>query len=114
MNNITDLRFADFPTMVLLLAGDIVVHITAPSLDLLEELNHSKTSLEAILRDEKNGSRKQKAVYDLAAKLINCNDSEFTTTGFELLTRYRWGRRATLKFFEDYQAFIESLENEKN
>lgn len=114
MNHITDLRFADFPTMVLLLAGDVVVHITAPSLDLIDEVNGSKRALDAILRSEKNDTQKQKAVYDLAAKLINCNDSDFQTTGFELLTKYRWGARAALKFFEDYQAFIKTLENEKN
>ena len=113
MNHITDLRLADFPTMVLLLKGDVVVHITAPEYDLIAELTRSKAALEAIQQGDKT-ERIQKAVYDLAAKLINCNDSEFTTTGFELLTKYRWGARAVGKFFEDYRAFIESIENEKN
>ena len=112
MNHITDLRFADFPTMVLLLAGDVVVHITPPSYELIEEVKQSRRVLESLLHGD--DTRKQKAVYDLAAKVINCNDSEFTTTGFELLTTYRWGARAVSKFFEDYRAFIESLENEKN
>lgn len=114
MDHITDLRFADFPTLVLLLAGDVVVHITAPSLDLIDELNGSKRALESVLHGEKNDARKQKAVYELAAKLINCNDSDFQTTGFELLTKYRWGLKAVQKFLEDYQAFIQTLENEKN
>lgn len=114
MNHITDLRLADFPTMVLLLDGDVVVHINAPTYDMTAELKRSEFALGSVLKSEQNDARKQKAIYDLAAKLINCNDDGFTTTGFELLTRYRWGARAVSKFFEDYKAFIESLENEKN
>lgn len=113
MNHITDLRLADFPTLVLLLEGDVVVHITAPTLDMVAEVNRSRSTLEAILQGEK-AEQKQRAIYDLAAKLINCNEDDFSTTAFELLTRYRWGLRAVQKFFEDYQDFIESIEQAKN
>ena len=114
MNHITDLRLADFPTMVLLLAGDVVVHITAPTLDLVGELNRSKSALAAVLEGPVKAEQKQKAIYDLAAKLINCNEDDFHVTGQELAITYRWGARAVGKFFEDYQAFIASIENEKN
>lgn len=113
MNHITDLRLADFPTMVLLLAGDVVVHITAPTYDLIAELDRSKIVLESILNGNKT-ERTQQALYDLAAKLINCNDDDFHVTAQDLLVKYRWGIKAVGKFFEDYQAFITSIENEKN
>lgn len=113
MNHITDLRLADFPTLVLLLAGDVVVHITAPTLDLVAEVDRSRITLESILSGAKN-EQKQKTIYDLAAQLINCNEDDFKTTGFELLTKYKWSLRAVHKFFEDYQAFIESIKQEKN
>lgn len=113
MNHITDLRLADFPTMVLLLSGDVVVHITAPTYDLIAELNRSKVVLESILNGDKT-ERTQQALYDLAAKLINCNEDDFHVTAQELAIKYRWSARAVGKFFEDYQAFIESIEQEKN
>lgn len=113
MNHITDLRLADFPTMVLLLDGDVVVHITAPQYELIAELEYSKAALASILNGEKV-ERKQKAIYDLAAKLINCNEDDFHVTAQELQVNYRWGARAVAKFFEDYKAFIESIEQEKN
>lgn len=115
MNHITDLRLADFPTMVLLLKGnsEVVVHITAPTYDLIGELERSKVVLESILNGDKT-ERTQQALYDLAAKLINCNDDDFHVTGHELLVDYRWSIKAVGKFFEDYRSFIESIENEKN
>jgi len=115
MNNILDLRLADFPTMVLLLKGnsEVVVHITAPTYDLIAELERSKIVLQSILDGNKT-ERTQQALYDLAAKLISCNDDDFHVTARELLVDYGWSIKAIGKFFEKYQAFIESIENEKN
>lgn len=114
MNNITDLRFADFPVMTVLMADDTVVHVSAPSVNLIDEIKASRRTLESVLNGEQGTNKLKRAIYDLAAKMINCNEDDFVTTGYELLTRYRWSLRAVDIFFTDYKAFIETLENEKN
>lgn len=114
MNKITDLRMADFPTMTTVLPDGTTVHICAPSVDLVDELRRGSRKLTAVLQGEEGDARSKKAVYEFAAKLMNCNEDDFTTTPEALAIQHRVSLRALRVFFDDYIAFINTLEREKN
>lgn len=111
---ITDLRIADFPTMTLVLPDETVVHVCAPTVELVDELKGSRRRLNAILEGQEGDAQSKRAVYELAAKLINCNEDDFTTTPQDLAVKHRVSLRALHVFFEDYVYFLKTIENEKN
>ena len=100
--------------MTLVLPGETVVHVCAPTVELVGELRRGRRKLDAVLRGDEGDDRAKKAVYELAAKLINCNDDDFETTAQELAVLHRVSLRALKVFFEDYAKFLKTLETEKN
>ena len=114
MNKITDLRLADFPTLTVVLPDGATVHVTAPTVELVDELRRGGRKLNAVLNGEEGDARTKMAVYELAAQLINCNEDDFTTTAQELAIQHRASLRALKVFFDDYTTFLQSLENAKN
>ena len=117
MAKITDLRNVGRPTMTLVFNDgetDVTVHVCAPTVELIDELRGSSETLFAALKGEDGDSRTKRAVYELAAKLINCNTDLFTTTADELATRYGLSLEALQVFYLDYVEFINAIQNEKN
>lgn len=114
MSQITDLRLTDYPTMTLVFPDETTVHVCAPTVELVGELRRSHRKLDAILRGDEGDDRAKKATYELAAKLINCNEDDFSTTAQELAILHRVSLRALKVFYDDYVKFINTLENEKN
>ncbi len=114
MDKVTDLRLADFPTLTTVLPDGTVVHVCAPTVELVNELRASSRKLTAILNGEEGDARTKKAVYELAAKLLNCNDDDFSVTAEDLAVTHRTSLRALKVFFDDYADFIRLIENEKN
>ena len=60
------------------------------------------------------GPETSKAVYALAAKLINCNLDFFKTTGEELATKYGVSQQDLILFYTIYLEFLEEIDNAKN
>jgi hypothetical protein len=88
-----------------------VVHLDIPTEALVNELQNMLPELEKI----KTGDRSSvDMIYDLAARLINCNSDFIKVTGQELLTKYRMNLLVTLAFFNSYMGFISELNNQKN
>ena len=117
MAKITDLRNVGRPTMTLVLYDgemDSTVHVCAPTVDLVDELREGSATLFAALKGEEGDNKAKRAVYELAAKLINCNTDLFTTTAEELAVRYRLSLEALQVFYLDYVEFINEIQNEKN
>ena len=114
MANITDLRLADYPTMTMVLPDGTAVHVCAPTVELVDELRRSIRKLNAVLKGDEGDDRLKKAVYELAAKLINCNDDDFTVSAEELAVKHRTSLRALRVFFDDYVVFLKTIENAKN
>ena len=116
MNKLTDLRLADYPTMTVVLPDEAgtTVHVSAPTVDLCDELRANERKIYAVLRGKEGDARTSRAVYELAAQFLNCNDDNFTTTAQELATKYRLSLRVLDVFFRDYAEFLKSLEHEKN
>lgn len=116
MPKITDLRLAAQPTMTLVLPDEAgtTVHLCAPTLELVEELRGGSQALFAVLRGENGSAETSRAVYELAAKFINCNTDLFETTAEELAQRYSVSLEHLQKFFPDYVDFLDEIKNAKN
>ena len=89
-----------------------IVRVTAPTVDMVEEFKASLPELLVVLKGE--GPDSKKALYELAANLINCNLDAERVTVADLVNKYDWALEDLTKFYLDYMAFIESIENEKN
>ena len=86
-----------------------VVHLDIPNEALIDELQNMD------LERMKTGNREAvNAIYDMAARLINCNLDYFKTTGDELLRKYRMNLVLLLQFFSAYMDCITELSNQKN
>lgn len=86
-----------------------VVHLDLPDEAIINELQQLD------LEKMKTGSQEAvKSIYDLAAKLINCNLDYFKTTGDELLRKYNMNLVLLLQFFSAYMDCITELSNQKN
>ena len=88
-----------------------VVHLDLPNEGLVNELQNMQTDLEEIKKGDRAAVM---AIYDLMAKLVNCNLDLFQTTGEELQKKYGMNLVVTLKFLTVYMGYIEELSNQKN
>ena len=88
-----------------------VVHLDLPTEGLVSELQNMQTDLEKMKTGDQPAIM---AIYDLMAKLINCNLDYFKTTGEELQKKYGMNLVVTLTFFNAYMGNITELSNQKN
>jgi hypothetical protein len=113
MARILDLNNVQQSFMDLTLQDDArtVVHLDIPKESMVSELQGMGPELEKI----KKGDRESvDLIYDLAARLINCNLDYFTTTGQELREKYGMNLFSAIAFFSAYLGFINELSNQKN
>ena len=86
-----------------------VVHLDLPNEALINELQNMD------IESMKTGSPAAvNAIYDLAARLINCNLDYFKTDADELLRKYGMNLVLILQFFSMYMDCITELSNQKN
>lgn len=118
-NNRSKTRTLDFntverPSLRLIMQDDARTEIivTTPTEGLVEELNHLRPGFEAMV----TGKDKLdiQALYEFAAKVINCNRSFVTVTAEELSGKYRMNLESLVIFFGAYVDFIELITNSKN
>lgn len=111
---ISDLRTMSKPTMALILPEGTTVHVCAPTVELVEELREGSDLLFETLQGADTNPATKKAVYELAAKFINCNLDLFEVTAAELATKYGLSLQHLKGFYVDYVNFLETIQNEKN
>lgn len=102
------------PTLELTMMDEAqtVIKVGTPSVGLLEELEALLPEFETLAR---SGNREAiAAIYDMAARLINCNYSFITVIGEELRTKYGMGLDAMQIFFSAYMDFVSDIYNAKN
>lgn len=88
-----------------------VVHLDLPNEALINELENMDAEIETM----KTGNKQAvDGIYNLAARLINCNFDYFTCTGEELRTKYDMNLVIMLQFFTMYMDNIDALKNQKN
>lgn len=113
MTRVLDLNSVQTSIMDLTLQDEkkTVVHLDFPSEALVTELKMMQDELESL----KTGDRQAiEQIFELAAKLINCNLDLITVTAQELRSVYRMTVVSALKFFSAYLDFIKAIEHEKN
>lgn len=102
------------PTLQLVMPDEerTVINVSTPTEGLIEELGETLPELEAVLA---SGDKSMvRAVYELAAKLINCNRSFINVTPEDLRDKYRFDLGALIIFFGAYTDFIEEINHAKN
>jgi hypothetical protein len=114
MAKILDFNLLQQPTQVLQMADDdkTVIHVSAPTVDLVDELKNNGAALEKALSS--NSPYTSRLVYGLAARLINCNLDGITVTAEELAVKYRMSLAALKLFFETYVEFLNEITDSKN
>lgn len=102
------------PTLELTMMDEAqtAIKVGAPTVALFEELEAMLPEFEKVAR---SGNREAiAAIYDLAARLINCNYSFITVTGEELRAKYGMGLDAMQIFYSAYMDFVSEIYNAKN
>lgn len=102
------------PTLLLRMKDEqqTKLHVTAPTVELVEELKANLTELKLALTG--NDTAASDAVYGLAAKLLNCNLDGVTTSADELAVKYEMNLEDLTMFFTVYLDFLEEIKNAKN
>ena len=88
-----------------------VVHLDLPTEALVSELQNMQPELEKMKKGDQPAVT---AIYDLMARLINCNLDYFQTTGEELQRKYGMNLVVSLTFFKVYMDNVLELSNQKN
>ena len=100
------------PRLRLEMDDETIIRVTVPTVEMVEEFKDALPALMPVLKGE--GPESKKALYELAANLINCNLDAERVTVADLVNKYDWSVEELTKFYLDYMAFIEGVENEKN
>lgn len=117
MSKILDLRQIGRPTLTVIFPvedEEIVVHVCAPTVALVDEIRFGLEALSKVLSGEEGEHATKMAIYDLAAKLINCNTDGFKTDATELAVKYHMSVETLAVFFDNYVEFIDLIQHEKN
>lgn len=89
-----------------------VVNLAVPSVELVDRLIATAPELQDVAKN-KNG-KTIRAVYELIADLMNCNDDGFTFTAEELRDKYRMTLLDVFRFSAGYMEFIQEMQDAKN
>jgi hypothetical protein len=89
-----------------------VVTLCTPTVELVDRLIAAAPALQAV-SDSKDG-RSIRAIYDLIADLMSCNDDGFKFTADELLGKYKMSLQDVFCFASGYMKFIKEMQDAKN
>ena len=89
-----------------------VVHLTYPTVDLLDRLMAVAPEIEEIAK-KKDGAI-IRALYGVIADVMNCNEDGYTFTAEELRDKYRMSLLVIAQFIAVYFEFIDQANNAKN
>lgn len=102
------------PTWAIKLKDDdhTVVNLTAPTVELIDRLVAAAPEIQDVAKN-KDG-RAVRALFELIAEVMNCNDDGFTFTAEELRDKYRMTLLDVAKFEAGYFEFIKEIQDAKN
>lgn len=89
-----------------------VVNLTAPTVELVDRLTAVAPELQKIA-ENKDGST-IRAVYELVADVMGCNDAGMTFTAEELRDKYKLTLLDVFVFVSGYMEFISEIKSAKN
>lgn len=100
------------PRLRIEMDDDTIINVAVPTVEMVEEMKASLPMLTAALNAK--GAESRRALYSLAAKLINNNLDAERVTVDDLVHKYEWAVEELVQFYLAYKGFIESIEHEKN
>lgn len=109
-----DFNKVNRPVLQLIMQDDdrTQIKVSTPTEALVAEMEEALPELQSVLS---SGDRSAiSIIYDLAARLINCNRSFITVTAEELRDKYRMDLESMIIFFGAYVEFINEITNAKN
>lgn len=114
MARVLDFNTIERPVLELVMQDDEHTHIkvSTPTESLVEELAALAPQLDKVLQSQ--DAESIAAIYDLAARLINCNRNFVKVTPEELRGKYRMNFESLVIFFGAYVDFINEVTNAKN
>lgn len=114
MAKVLDFNTIERPVLELVMQDDKRTHIrvSTPTESLVEELAALAPQLEKVLQSK--DAESIRAIYDLAARLINCNRDCLQVTSEDLRDKYRMNFESLVIFFGAYVDFINEVTNAKN
>lgn len=114
MAKVLDFNTVERPVLELIMQDEERTHIKVgtPTESLVEELAELAPQLEKVLQAEDADSIA--AIYDLAARLINCNRSFIKVTPEDLRGKFRMNFESLVIFFGAYVDFINEITSAKN
>lgn len=92
--------------------GQTVVNLSTPTVELVDRLIASTPELQEAAKT-KDG-RTIRAIYQLVADIMNCNDDGFTFTEEELRNKYHMSLLDVFRFVAGYMDFVKEMQDAKN
>ncbi len=89
-----------------------VVNLTTPTVGLVDRLVAAAPGLQEAAKT-KDG-RTIRAVYELIAEIMNCNDDGFIFTAEELRDKYKMSLLDVFRFVSGYLEFVKEMQDAKN
>lgn len=114
MSKTLDFNSINRPTLELTMSDDARTRIavSTPNEGLIEELNATLPEMENALKS--GNADTIRIIYDLAARLMNCNRNFVKVTAEELRDKYRMDLDSLIIFYQAYIEFVEDIINLKN
>lgn len=102
------------PTWPIKLRDDAqtIVNLSTPTVELVNRLIAATPDLQEVAKT-KDG-KTIRAVYELIADLMNCNEDGFTFTAEELRDKYKLTLLDVFKFTAGYLEFVKEIQEVKN
>jgi hypothetical protein len=102
------------PTWPIKLRDDAqtIVNLSTPTVELVNRLIAATPDLQEVAKT-KDG-KTIRAVYELIADLMNCNEDGFTFTAEELRDKYKLELLDLFQFAAGYMEFIKEMQDAKN
>lgn len=89
-----------------------IVNVSTPTKGLVTELQANFHALQAVLTEENEQTKD--ALYDLAARLISCNQDGLTVTADGLRRYYKLTLADLVLFYTAYVDFLDEIKSAKN
>lgn len=109
-----DFNTVERPTLRLIMLDDdkTRIDVSTPTEKLVEELQQIAPQLTRMM--DAPTEMQNKDIYELAARLINCNRSGIVVTAEELRDKFHMNLESLLIFFNAYVEFIDEITHAKN
>ena len=88
------------------------IDVLAPTEGLIEELEAAGPAIKGALAADDEAS--VPALYDLAARLMSCNQQGLAVTAEELRDKYKLNLECLVVFYNSYPDFIKEIASAKN